>query len=92
MAYSTTRIITAIAVLQLIERGQMQLDAPLTTYLQQDHPYGDHVTIRMLLNHTFGIPYPIPSDWFVTEEDEDSLDRNTVLGKILGARSSQSEL
>jgi CubicO group peptidase (beta-lactamase class C family) len=33
MAYSTTKIITAIAILQLIERGQMKLDAPLTTYL-----------------------------------------------------------
>jgi D-alanyl-D-alanine carboxypeptidase len=78
MAYSTTKIVTAIAILQLIERGQMQLDAPLTTYLQ-DHPYGDHVTIRMLLNHTSGIPSPIPSDWFVTEEDEATLDRDMAL-------------
>jgi CubicO group peptidase (beta-lactamase class C family) len=48
--------------LQLIERGQMKLDAPLTTYLLRiTVAYGDHVTIRMLLNHTSGIPNPIPS-------------------------------
>lgn len=82
MAYSTTKIITAIAILQLIERGQMQLDAPLTTYLQH-HPYGEHVTIRMLLNHTSGIPNPIPSNWFVTDEGKTTLDRDMALGKML---------
>jgi D-alanyl-D-alanine carboxypeptidase len=82
MAYSTTKIITAIAVLQLVERGRMELDAPLTTYFQ-DHPYGDHVTIRMLLNHTSGIPNPIPSDWFVTDEGIKTLDRDMALEKML---------
>jgi CubicO group peptidase (beta-lactamase class C family) len=46
MAYSTTKIITAIAILQLIERGQMKLDAPLTTYLQNQHPWRTAITAR----------------------------------------------
>jgi D-alanyl-D-alanine carboxypeptidase len=60
----------------------MELDVPLTTYLQ-DHPYGVHVTIRMLLNHTSGIPNPIPSDWFVTDVGVTTLDRDMALEKML---------
>src|SRR4051794_23088967 len=40
MAYSTTKIITVVAVMQLVERGQMDLDAPLQRYYAS-HPYGD---------------------------------------------------
>jgi CubicO group peptidase (beta-lactamase class C family) len=63
MAYSTTKVVTAIAVLQLVEQGRMQLDAPLRRYFP-DHPYGEGVTIRQLLAHTSGVPAPMPLDWF----------------------------
>jgi CubicO group peptidase (beta-lactamase class C family) len=70
MAYSTTKIITAIAILQLIERGQMEAGCASDDILAESAPWRTAITARrMLLNHTSGIP-TIPSDWFVTEEDQ----------------------
>ena len=66
MAYSLTKAITGIAVMQLAERGQIELDAPLQRYYQR-HPYGDGVTIRQLLSHTSGVPAPMPLDWFALQ-------------------------
>jgi CubicO group peptidase (beta-lactamase class C family) len=66
MAYSTTKVITAVAVMQLVERGQIELDAPLQRYFAE-HPYGGAVTIRQLLAHTAGIPDPMPLDWFAVD-------------------------
>jgi D-alanyl-D-alanine carboxypeptidase len=80
MAYSTTKVVTAIAVMQLVERGRMDLDAPLGRYYA-GHPYGDGVTIRQLLAHTSGVPYPMPLDWFVIEGQ--SFDRDQQLRQQL---------
>jgi CubicO group peptidase (beta-lactamase class C family) len=80
MAYSTTKVITAIAVLQLVERGRIELDAPLTRYYAA-HPYGDGVTIRQLLAHTSGVPDPMPLDWFAVEGR--SFDRDQELRRLL---------
>lgn len=65
MACSTTKVITGIAVLQLAEAAQLDIDAPLSTYIE--HPYGDDVTAAMLLAHTSGVPNPMPLDWFYVE-------------------------
>jgi D-alanyl-D-alanine carboxypeptidase len=80
MAYSTTKVVTAIAVLQLVERGRLALDAPLTRYLA-DHPYGAEVTIRQLLAHTAGLPNPMPLDWFAVEGAP--FDRDERLRQVL---------
>jgi CubicO group peptidase (beta-lactamase class C family) len=45
MAYSVTKVLTAIAVLQLAEREALRLDAPLSRYFA-DHPYGSAITPR----------------------------------------------
>lgn len=53
---SMYKMFTAVAVLQLVERGQVQLDAPLITYLP-DYPnatLAKHTTVRHLLTHTGG--------------------------------------
>lgn len=65
MGCSTTKVLTAIAVMQLVERGALQLDAPLSGLVE--HPYGDAVTARLLLTHTAGVPSPAPLDWFFVE-------------------------
>ena len=54
---SVTKQFTAALVLQLIEQGEMELDAPVTRYWPE-YPaaQGDAVTIRHLLRHTSGIP------------------------------------
>lgn len=52
---SVTKQFTAVAVLQLQQQGQLNLDDTLSTYLP-DYPHGDRITIENLLNHTSGIP------------------------------------
>lgn len=52
---SITKMFTAVAVMQLVERGALRLDAPLATYLP-NAPHAHEVTIRQLLMHTSGMP------------------------------------
>jgi CubicO group peptidase (beta-lactamase class C family) len=61
---SITKTLTAVAVLQLRDRGRLSLDDRVTSYvpeLRQVHnPFGsmDDVTIRMLLAHSAGFQDP----------------------------------
>lgn len=54
---SVTKQFTAALILQLVEAGEIELDAPITRYLP-DYPaaQGDRVTIHHLLSHTGGVP------------------------------------
>jgi CubicO group peptidase (beta-lactamase class C family) len=54
---SVTKQFTAAIVLQLVEEGAIDLQAPITAYLP-DYPaaQGERVTIHQLLTHTSGIP------------------------------------
>jgi len=57
---SFSKWITALSVMSLVERKQLDLDAPVSTYLtrwQLPHSEFDHnkVTIRRLLSHTAGL-------------------------------------
>ncbi len=54
---SVTKQFTATLILQLVEQGKIDLNAPVTRYLP-DYPArtGDRVLIRHLLTHTSGIP------------------------------------
>jgi CubicO group peptidase (beta-lactamase class C family) len=59
---SVTKPITAVAVLQLAERGLIDLDAPVARYLPWFRTAGRtggnaSVTVRHLLNQTSGLPY-----------------------------------
>lgn len=59
---SLSKSITAFAVLQLVDAGEVQLDAPITDYLPTFTVHGTDpttITVRMLLDHTSGIPNPI---------------------------------
>lgn len=52
---AVSRIFTAVAVMQLVERKRIDLDVPYGDYL----PWGPHareVTVRQLLTHRSGIP------------------------------------
>lgn len=61
---SITKTLTAVAILQLRDRGVLSLDDPATRWvpeLRQVHdPYGsiDAVTVRMLLSHSSGFQNP----------------------------------
>ncbi|MFI6291803.1 serine hydrolase domain-containing protein [Nonomuraea sp. NPDC050790] len=54
---SITKSFVAVAVLQQVERGRIDLDAPVARYLPDLVPgeRGQKITIRMLLSHTSGI-------------------------------------
>ncbi|PRW65195.1 serine hydrolase domain-containing protein [Actinopolyspora mortivallis] len=54
---SVTKTFVATAVLRQVERGNVELDAPVGRYLPELVPgeRGQRVTVRMLLNHTSGI-------------------------------------
>ncbi|WP_433308876.1 serine hydrolase domain-containing protein [Micromonospora sp. CA-269861] len=53
---SVSKLVTATAVLQLVQSGKLDLDADVTTYLDFDLPrhYERAVTLRHLLTHTAG--------------------------------------
>jgi CubicO group peptidase (beta-lactamase class C family) len=57
---SLTKSFTALAVVQLAQRGALDLDAPVVKYLPWfrtgDRERSDRITVRMLLNHTSGLP------------------------------------
>lgn len=56
---SVTKSFTALAVMQLVEAGKIDLDAPVQTYLPwfelADKEAAAKITVRNLLNHTTGI-------------------------------------
>ncbi len=54
--YSTTKGITAIAAHQLVERGELELDAPVARYWPEFAQKGKaSIPVRMLLNHRAGL-------------------------------------
>ena len=60
--FSVTKLFTATAVLQLAERGRIDLDAPASKYLPEVilRREGREATVRQLLSHTAGVPNPVP--------------------------------
>jgi len=56
---SLTKSFTALAAMQLVEEGKIDLDAPVQTYLSwfelADKETSAEITVRNLLNHTTGI-------------------------------------
>lgn len=56
MASLTKPIVTATSIMQLVEAGQIDLDAPVVTYLPEFRGHGkEAVTIKQLLTHTSGL-------------------------------------
>ena len=93
---STGKGMTALAVLQLVERGEVELDAPVTRYLPEfkvADERGPGITVRQLLSHTAGLP---ASDRSAFErargaEDDGALDRQVrMLGRVKLSRAPGS--
>jgi len=53
---SATKAFTGVAMMQLVEAGQVDLDAPISTYLQQLPVAWQGIRVRQLLAHTSGLP------------------------------------
>ncbi|MGI5204340.1 serine hydrolase domain-containing protein [Spirillospora sp. CA-108201] len=74
---SVTKSFVAAAILQQVERGRVDLDAPVARYLPGLIPgrYGEQTTVRMLLDHTSGIgDYIFPAFPSLRELSAGSLD------------------
>ncbi|MBV9925743.1 MAG: serine hydrolase [Acidobacteria bacterium] len=57
---SMTKQFTAVAVLQLVERGKLSLQDEVTKYLPDYTAGGQKITVEQLLTHTAGIPASAP--------------------------------
>jgi CubicO group peptidase (beta-lactamase class C family) len=83
MAYSMSKTITAVAVLQLVETGPVGLDDPLERFLGSLQPYGPAVTIRQLLAHMSGVPNPLPLRWVHPADRHGTFDEDAALAAVL---------
>ncbi len=63
---------TAMAVMILVERGEIDLDVPIREYFEDAPKAWKHITVRHLLTHTAGMgDYPDDFDYHSdTDEDE----------------------
>ncbi|MEV1289443.1 serine hydrolase domain-containing protein [Micromonospora sp. NPDC049679] len=70
---SVSKLFTTVALLQQVERGRVELEAPVARYVPEFAAGGKQdVTVRMLLTHTSGLPadialwrdYPTPEARF----------------------------
>ena len=89
--WSTTKIFTAVAILQLQEEGLLNLDDPVNDYLpffdvQYPSSTSKPVTIRHLLNHSSGLPDNVPAvvGW-MHYEDQPTKDQTAFLAEVLPA-------
>ena len=79
---STGKSITALAIMQLVEAGKIELDAPVQTYLPwfrvADVKASEVITVRQLLNMTSGIPKSIGQEQLAITDLSDSAIENNV--------------
>ncbi len=75
---SISKPFVATAVMQLVEQGKIDLDAPVTTYLPyfklNDERYTD-ITIQRMLSHISGMPDVEDYEWDNPQYDEGALER-----------------
>jgi CubicO group peptidase (beta-lactamase class C family) len=79
---SQTKSITAMAIMQLSEKGALSLDSPVQRYLPwfrvADPMYSNQITLRELLNQTSGLPPSAPFNTPVTNAESRVRDLATV--------------
>ena len=74
MWFSMTKMVTATAVMLLVERGLVALDDPVRNHLPElftdREPRYRDMTVRNLLSHSSGLPNPIPLNWIHLEGEK----------------------
>jgi len=92
---SISKTYMAVEILQLKEQGKIALDAPITKYLPVTYSRyikdAEKVTVRMLLNHTSGIPEYNENPGFLSEVIEHPL-RNFSATDCLKAIADQDPI
>jgi CubicO group peptidase (beta-lactamase class C family) len=75
---SISKPFVATAIMQLVEQGKIDLEAPVTTYLPyfklDDERYTD-ITIQKMLSHVSGMPDVEDYEWDNPQYDEGALER-----------------
>src|SRR5688500_15580492 len=75
---SVSKPFVATAIMQLVEQGLIELQAPVITYLPyfklNDSRY-TNCTVQQMLSHTAGMPDVDEYYWYKREYDEGALDR-----------------
>jgi len=75
---SITKPFVATSVMQLVERGKINIDEPVVKYLpyfQLKDPRYTTITVRQMLTHTSGMPDVTDYGWNKPEYDDGSLER-----------------
>ena len=85
---SVSKMYSSLAVMQLVDEGKVELDAPVTKYLpdfkMNDERYKD-ITVRMLMNHTSGIPLGMSINHYLYE-DVDGFTHDHAFDIVSGLR------
>jgi D-alanyl-D-alanine carboxypeptidase len=88
MAYSMSKTITAVAVLQLIAAGRAHLEDEIDGSVRT--PYGPGITVRRLLAHLSGVPNPIPLRWVHPAVQHATFDEHAALAAVLAAHPKRA--
>ncbi|MBK7871029.1 MAG: beta-lactamase family protein [Saprospiraceae bacterium] len=80
LAGSIGKTIVAATALKLVEQGKLKLDEPISTYLGKEIwfdsiPNARSITVRMLMNHTSGVPEHVQNEAFLkrTAQEPDKI-------------------
>lgn len=77
---SVSKMYCTLAVMQLVDEGKVELDAPATKYLpdfrMNDERYKD-ITVRMLMNHTSGISMGLMTNDYLYDDVDSFVHDNT---------------
>ncbi len=80
--FSVTKTFTALAILHLEENNKLNIDDNVQDYLDY-LPYKTNFTIRQVLNHTSGLPNPLPSKWAHLITEHESFDYKQFVENVL---------
>jgi len=80
-AFSVTKTFTALAIMQLAEKGEIDIDKSAAKYMA-DFPYSQDITVRHLLTHTAGIPNPNPLPWIHPANEHQVFDRDAFFNPV----------
>lgn len=84
--YSSTKFLTALAILKLVDSNKLDLDSSLNK-LGVMHPYGNQITVISLLNQSSGILNPLPLKWLHTEGEHSAYNEEAFMKGIMDQNS-----
>ncbi len=83
---SVSKLFTDIGIMQLVEEGMLNLDAPITDYLpdfKPENPYDKPITLRQLMSHRSGLVREPPVGHYF---DPNEPDLRTTVESLNGTR------